>query len=164
MTYKELSKNRRRTHPATLKAAQQYVQKNLAGGVRCPCCAQYCKMYRRPLNSQMARFLIWLVREYESRPRWIDWRRAPDILRGGDYAKLQYWGLIESRQTDDPSKRTSGLWRPTKDGIEFAHRRRSVPASVYVYNNQVHEREPRYISIEDALGEHFNYQELMGED
>lgn len=150
-----------RKHVTTLEEMQGRVQANLEEGIVCPCCGQYCKLYRRALNAQMARFLIWLVREFEARPRWIDWHEAPSILRGGDYAKLQYWGMIENCPNDNPGQRTSGLWRPTELGVEFAHMRRRAASHAYVFNNSVVRFEDQYITIEDALGEHFNYRELM---
>lgn len=138
---------------------------NEPGGARCPCCGQVCKVYKRHINSPMARFLIWLVRSYEQRPRWIHLKQFPMIQNrrgGGDYGKLVHWGLVEQKpNTDDPDKRTSGEWRPTPKGIEFAHMRITVPDAVFLYDNVLQGFSDKKVDIQHALGTEFSYQELM---
>ena len=46
----------------TLTRARADLQSRLADGVTCPCCDQYAKIYRRPLNANMAIFLCSLVK------------------------------------------------------------------------------------------------------
>ncbi len=107
----------------TLKQAKDFLRLYAEKGVRCPCCKQYVKVYRRVLGSQMARWLIWLVRTWEqtdkarygSTPRfafdrrfeegtdvgvWVYIRQSP--VRGGDYAKLIHWGLVEQKPNEKP--------------------------------------------------------------
>ncbi len=147
----------------TLKQAKDWLRLRADKGARCPCCKQYVKIYKRVLGSQMARWLIWLVRTWEKLPlgtQWVDIRQAP--VRGGDYAKLIHWGLIEQKQNDDEKDtKDSGLWRPTHRGIDFVCRRIMVPSHVYLYDNIKLKEEPRKIMIDDALGKKFSYSDLM---
>lgn len=155
----------------TLIEAKAEVLAGRDDGVACPCCGQYCKVYQRTLNSAMARFLIWLVLEYEHRwtddhggHLWISVNDGPLIQNrkgGGDFAKLRYWGLIEQMANDDDTKRTSGYWRPTSIGIAFAHDRITVPKQVKLYLNDPIGFSEERVSIRDALGTKFDYQELM---
>lgn len=164
------------THPEftkhnTAQTVQDARDKTMAkaendkAGTCCPCCGQRCKVYKRHLNANMARFLIWIVRSYEQNPRWITLKEFPLMSnrRGGnDYAKLAHWKLIEQKpNTDDPDKRTSGEWRPTPKGIEFAHLRVSVPDAVFLYDNVVQGFSDHKTDITTALGKEFSYSELM---
>lgn len=148
--------------PTTLAEAQAIVEHGRAEGIPCPCCEQFCKLYKRKLNSAMAAWLVWLVVEYEKSPGWIDIRTSP--VRGGDYAKLLHWNLVLQRPKDksDRVRRTSGHWMPTPTGIEFAHGRGWVPSHVFLYNNKREGYSEETVTVHGALGKKFNYSELMG--
>ena len=142
----------------------------LAGGiVDCPCCTQVCKIYKRKLNKPMARLLLWLVHQPEKDPRWYNVHEFPLIQGrrgGGDFAKLVHWGLVEEcpKDSEDKTRRTSGLWRPTKKGIAFARGEVEVLSHVHLYNNVAYDvGHAQWIGIRDALGNKFDYEELMGE-
>jgi hypothetical protein len=151
-----------------MAAARLYVRENLETGIECPCCGQFAKEYRRQIHSTMAAWLCDLVR------RWTFERRAYHVgecgprLRsrtgGGDEAKLRYWKLIEEipKDPENTATRTSGYWRPTKAGIYFAHRAASTPKYCYVFDTKVLRFDGPRITIVDALGNKFNYAELMG--
>lgn len=157
----------------TLEDAKTYVLSKRDEGVPCPCCGQYCKVYPRSLNAAMARFLIWLVREYETRKKtdaatdlWVSVNDGPLIQNrkgGGDFAKMEHWGLIEQMANDDDTKRTSGFWRPTQSGIDFVYHRITVPKKAVLYLNECVGFSGEKINIREALGTKFDYQELMGE-
>lgn len=141
---------------------------NVAGGkeqIVCPCCGQTVAARRRAITSEMARALILLVRAWWNvgMTGWISIRTIP--VRGGDYAKLRYWGLIERLAPDakDSNQRDSAYWRPTLAGIAFARGDRTVDKTVYVYNNQTTiDPEAGETNIHDALGEKFDWYKLMG--
>jgi len=149
----------------SLDRARLKVQQNLGTGIECPCCRQFCKIYKRKLNSGMARSLIWLVRTYLRGKDWINVpKRAPGyVVSNRDYAKLAHWELIEQMPNTDPTKRTSGMWRPTQGGIDFVFGRISVAARVHLYNNEVVGFSSKRTTIEEALGDKFDYQELMSQ-
>lgn len=150
-----------------LEEARELVQSQLDDGVTCPCCAQFCKRYRRKLNSGMAATLCWLVRWAKSQPRgayvYVN-KTAPRFVlrRGGEWTLLQHWGLIEEKPKDpDADERTSGRWRPTQEGVNFALQRTTVPSHVLTYNKGGLLAGDQ-VTIRTCLGNHFSYKELMG--
>lgn len=151
---------------ATLDDAEQWVEDNREDGAECPCCGQLAKVYKRPLNVTMARGLIWLVREAGPARGWVEVRKVGPtwlLAAGGEFAKLAHWELIEEmpHDTDDTSKRTSGIWRPTLDGVGFVHGRVKAARRVHLFNNEVLNYDSEYITIKQALGKKFDYDELM---
>jgi hypothetical protein len=128
----------------------------------CPYCSQRVASYRRSIGSTMSRFLIWLEKHDRRSPgQWVDVRKAP--VRGGDYAKLALWGLIEQHPTDgvDNAGR-SGLWRVTALGSSFANNFVTVEKYAIVFLGEPQRFEGPHVSIIDTLGAQFDYQELIG--
>lgn len=142
-----------------LAEVREYVRDGAeAGGVHCPACGQFAKVYRRKLNSGMAVALIDMWRRGGKAS--CDWVRLPDSLatgRGGDPAKLRYWGLIEA---DDDR---NGRWRLTRQGLLFVHQRSILPKHAVVYNGHLLRLDDTdgWTDIRQALGSHFDYAELM---
>jgi len=114
----------------------------------------------------MAKWLIKLARAAVLSPE--GWVHTTEIAsKGGDYAKLKFWGLIEQKpHEDDPSKKDSGFWKPTSKGVEFVQARCNVPRVALVYNGKLikFENDNETVSIIDCLGKKFDYRELMGTD
>ena len=147
----------------SLAAAQQYILSNRAMGVNCPCCNQFCKLYRRKLNSNMARFLISLFEAWydQGQKGWVHYKQLK--FTGRDYPYLKMWNLAETPiVTPSGAKKMSGLWRPTERGIDFVLQRITVPSHVNHHRKNVFGFEDAQVSINAALGRHFNYGELMG--
>jgi len=145
--------------------ARRQIHEQIEAGeqVRCPVCDQNCKLYKRKLNAMQASFLCWLVRRFKSNGgEWIDVPREYDRNIGGEYGKLAHWGLAELKANDeDPSKRTSGQWRPTLRGIDFVNELVTVPKYVYLYDNRLYKVSDEQTTIREALGDKFDYEELM---
>jgi len=152
----------------TLFVAAMNLEENLEVGAKCPCCLQYAKVYRRSLNSGMAASLIWLCREFMygaglEAGAYVDIGRAPKyVLRSREWGKLAHWKLAEIRPHLSDEKRTSGLWRPTKEGGLFVRGTLEVPSHVYLYDNKVLGFSRDRVGIVDALKNKFDYKELMG--
>jgi hypothetical protein len=145
----------------TLTEAQQWLANRVNSGARCPCCGQYAKVYRRQINSGMARSLIAM---YLHGPQG-QWVHLPTQVgaRSREEGKLRYWGLVEEQvdvQRSDGGR--AGYWRLTNAGRTWVTGQSTVPKFVYVYNNIVLRLEGPQVSITDALGSRFNYSELMG--
>lgn len=136
-------------------------------GTPCPCCGQRCKIYKRRLNHQMARFLIWFVRLYKQREIWTHMSEFPVIQNrrgGGDYGKLVYWQLIIQKDNARPDCKTvSGLWRPTVKGIAFVYKLIKVPEAVFVYDSIPQYFSNNEIDIVEALNGEYDYEELIAE-
>ena len=153
----------------TLQDAKERLFSELGAGTTCPCCGQYARLYKRKLNRTMAKGLVWLVRA--SGPgglAWVDYGAiGPRWLQktGGTLATLEHWGLIEAKPNrTDPAKRCSGIWRPRAEGVRFVKGEVRVPAKVHLYNNAIMGWSKETVNIEEALGEPFDYQEMMNED
>ncbi len=134
-----------------------------AAGQKCRACDQRVQSYARRFASTWAACLLGI---YASPEEWVhanDFR--PPGVKGGDYAKMRYWGLIEpSRESEhhDPTKKDSGLWRLTHLGVQFCRDGLRIQRTVKVYNNVVQGYDGEFVTIHDVLdGSRFNYQDLM---
>lgn len=144
----------------TLSEARQWLADRVKTGARCPCCNQYAKVYRRQINSGMARSLIAM---YLHGPQG-QWVHLPTQVgaRSREEGKLRYWGLVQEQvdvQREDGGR--SGYWRLTDAGRAWVTGQSTVAKYVTVYNNTVLESYGEQITISDALGGRFSYAELM---
>lgn len=128
-------------------------------GTTCPVCTQHVKVYKRPLNSGMARSLIAI---YVVAGR--DWCHIPTQIgaRSREEGKLAYWGLLEESPVPRDDGGKAGWWQITAKGEAFVQQQIKVPSHARVYNGRVLDLRGNPISIVDALGKKFNYNELMG--
>lgn len=135
------------------------------GGASCPCCGQHAQVYRRKIYKRMAKVLLWLVDEFEKTGDWVVLKEGP-LFRGGDNAKLAYWGLVQTRtirKTIEGHKRSSGEWMPTTLGVRFVKKGAKIPEYAYVYNGQVVGFSEERVMIGDCLEGDFDYSEIHGE-
>lgn len=141
----------------TVGEARDWLRARSLKGVKCPCCQQDVKVYRRKLYSSLARALIFM---YRNRDADNCFRITSAIeTKNGDTAKLRHWGLIGP----DPQGR-AGTWQITPKGEAFARGRVRVLSHVEIYNKQLLDVNGDEITIRDALGRKFDYDELMGTD
>ena len=147
-----------------LAEVREWVEENADDGVTCPCCGQFAKRYRRKIHSTMARDLIKLSR----RVGWGRYVRVNAELSGGgrpphlgDFAKLAYWGLIEEHPAQRGDGGRAGWWKITEDGDRFVSHDLRVPKYAVVYNGAVVSHDGEMVNISDALGDKFDYWELM---
>jgi hypothetical protein len=146
----------------TIEDAKQFLRTNWDEGVKCPCCIQKVKRYKRKLTSGMASGLISLYKQADHRTdRHIHISKLGH-LNGGEFAQLNRWGLIEDLYNDSDDKRTSGKWRITDRGVSFVRGLEMVASHVYTYNGETLGFEQAKIDIHSALGSKFNYKEIMG--
>lgn len=147
----------------TLSDAQDIVHRFFVSDekIQCPCCSQTVKRYKYKLHATLAAGLVDLVLKFGERNDWI---HASEIAHGNNIGKAAHWGMIESKPNDDPKKKSSGLWRPTDHGAEFvlntSHR---VPSHVFLFNATIYGWSETTTNINEALGNRFDYQELMSE-
>lgn len=147
----------------TLEEAKQWLRDRWEDGADCPCCGQFAKLYKRPLTSSMAVAMI-LIARYPGRGYfhvgdWLARWTQTAVIRGGDWAKLRHWGLIEN----DAAGR-SGHYRMTERGRDFVYANLAVPRHVYLYNAQKYDRiDPlrETTTLREALGDKFDLQALM---
>jgi hypothetical protein len=144
---------------------------NLDDGETCPCCDQLAKRYRRKLYSTQVACLLVMARvSGGNTSRYIHKDELMEAQPGlasafgaGDFAKLQYWGFIEEQpKADDKDTRTSGNWRITQLGLDFAWSRSRAHSHAVVYNGVCTHLTGNMVSVGDCLGKKFSYAELVG--
>ena len=135
-------------------------------GTHCKACEQMVKVYHRNMYDKQAIALVQLVKLWLlSDKTWIHVTELP-IMHGrhggGDFAKLEHYGLIESKPSESPgAKRCSGMWKPTETGCEFEEGDTKLPTALLIYNNKVvGYDEGSMISIYDVLPDGFNYPSI----
>ena len=150
----------------SLEAAKAELRQKFNDGeaTDCPCCKQLVKKYKRKLSSSMAYGLIVL---FKAPPGWInieDYFHAQNIPHSirGDVRKLRHWGLIEKKSgtREDGSTRT-GEYRITEKGAEFVRGEIRVRSHYKEFNKNFLGFEGEQITIRQALGNKFKYNELM---
>lgn len=154
----------------TLEEARKDLRAKAQKGTTCTLCTQNVKIYRRGLGSNMAVVLCLALRHFGQK-----WFSVPDdlaplledpyrnVLNGGDYAKLEWWELIEpaSDLREDGSPRT-GWFRVTAEGEAFARGLSEVPSHSISYNKAlIRLDDTAMIKIDGALRKRFDYTELM---
>lgn len=154
----------------SLAAARQWVLDNRREGAVCPCCDQLAKVYKRKLNQCMVYALLLI---YRAQQRNADWIHAPSYLhknakrgptvRGGDFAKLVHWGLIETKPESDrgDGSKRAGYYKITSKGRDFVDGKIRLPKHVFLYASAFLGFSDESTSFRDAFGEKFNYDELM---
>jgi hypothetical protein len=156
----------------TLAEASTWVKERIRRGAVCPCCDQLAKIYKRKLNSSMAYALLLIRLAFRTQ---TDWLHVPEYLtkvvrtkakattRGGDWAKLVHWKLIVPKDDEirgDGSKR-AGFYKITDLGIAFVDGRAKVPKHVFLYAQKCLGVSEEMTTIDEALGDKFNYSDLM---
>jgi len=154
----------------TIDQAKKWLKRNTSKGGQCPCCHQRVQFYKRTLTSAMAYALVVIERRFRTES---DWLHVPQYLtaigaaeasRGGDYAKLRDWGFIDPKpgKRDDESNR-NGWWKITATGRAFARGEIRAPRRIEMYNQKPTRRDigSETISIQEALGQRFDYGKLM---
>ncbi len=98
----------------------------------------------------------------------LDWMHKPTVLSGlgaaaRDESLLRYWGLTEEERglrRDDGGR--AGFWRVTSLGSEFARGLTRVPKYALVYDSRCLGLDgAEFVDIREALGDRFDYDELM---
>lgn len=163
---------------STLAEAQDWLRNRLDDGAKCPCCKQHAKIYKRKLNSGMAASLIAFAKVTQQTQPKDGWLKVPDdfvtttklvtVLGNREYNKLKHWGLLEGQSPDQSLEADTpftGMWRITELGLKFVRGEVKVARHVYLYDNRQMKGPVggvvEEIDIKQALGDKFNYAELM---
>jgi hypothetical protein len=84
-----------------------------------------------------------------------------DPARGGDVAKLEFWGLIEEERAVRIDGGRAGFWRVTRRGEDWIERKTTVPKYARIYDGRLLSLTGPAVSIDDALGGTFRLDDLM---
>lgn len=153
------------TEPTLAEVKREHASR-LHEGTTCQVCGRYDKIYRRPINSGMAWTLIALYRLDAVQPGWHHLLNEVAQLKGGDYGKLSEWGLIQKKdEAKEDGNPDAGFYGITSKGKGFVRGELRVQKYLYFYHDRLwpieEEEHPEMVSIKDALGKKFDYEELM---
>jgi hypothetical protein len=134
-----------------------------APGMRCRVCRRRVFKYRRKLNSGMARSIIaaFVYDRDRAHGKYFHFRMA-GLQQNQEYAKLEYWGLLERKFKGVTEVR--GWWRVTERGREFVREKIRVPRWAYCYNDHCYGLSEEETSIRQALGDKFDLDELLSDN
>lgn len=148
----------------TLDEAKAFLRDNWDKGTNCPCCGQRVQRYNYKLFASSAFALIRLYRLGEGEHHIKQFAEATaNTPRAPHFAELRFWHMVEASTNDDPTKKASGYWKITDAGKQFVEGTLRVKSRILMYNNKFVGFAPNseIISIREALGNKFDYEELM---
>lgn len=143
----------------SLGQAKQWLRTRVEEGERCPCCGQMAKVYKRKINSGMAKALIVMYKHAGT-----DWFYLPNIRsqwQGRDEAILRYFGLIEEATEKREDGGRAGWWRVTEVGQAYVLNQTKTYKYARVYDGKCMGLVGDLVGIKEALGDKFDYAELM---
>jgi hypothetical protein len=108
------------------------------GGIDCPCCGRYARLYVRTIGkAQIAAFQWIMLNTTEKKPFINVQAKAPKwLLRSNSHGKLVHWGLLQQQLSDDDSIHHSGVWGVSEFGQRFFYGEASIRQYALVFNNQ----------------------------
>ena len=132
-------------------------------GVWCTSCGKWAKKYRRAMGASIAKFLIDLYRAQQNHDRhWKTRELYPrDNKASTEGVLARHWGLIDIIEETNKAGAPVGSYKLTEKGRRFIHVLEYVPSHVYLYNGQCLGLDGKLMSIREALGKKFDYDELM---
>lgn len=145
---------------ASLIVAQDWTRERVDEGVRCPCCGQFAKVYRRKIHRTIARSLVAMYAEFRRTGNpWV--HVATTIGPACEVGKARYWGLVVEETTLRPDGGRSGWWQLTDEGIAFVHGMHTVPKYARIYDGRCLGLSGQLVSIRDCLPVGFDLGALM---
>jgi hypothetical protein len=136
---------------ATLGEVRDWLRLRVEKGVHCPACEQFAKVYRRQIYAGMVRALVLMYREGDFGRRLYVHVPSIDPARGGDVAKLEFWGLIEEERAKREDGGRAGYWRVTRRGEDGLQRKTTVPKYARIYDGRLLSLTGVAVSVDDAL-------------
>lgn len=130
----------------------------------CPTCGRYAQVYFRRIHTSVA---LQLIQAYKLGGDTMYIHTSKLIAKGtsgvGDFSKAKYWKLIDEMPHTPAEKKSSGYWKLTDLGVEFVLHGLKIQKFAVVYDDKVIDMKGALLSIEDCLGDKFDYGELMGQ-
>lgn len=149
----------------TLAQARPKLEALAMEGHMCPVCTQHVRVYRRKLTSVAARAVAALYKEHGLKfghMAQVARKHLPESATQGGYLVLsQHWGLIESEPVVRGDVGRTGFWRVTDLGEDWLAGEAQVPMYAHIFNSDLLALDGPLVTREDALGEHFDFRELM---
>jgi len=147
---------------ATLEEVRDWLRARVEKGTHCPACEQFAKVYRRQIYAGMVQALVLMYREGDFSRRLYVHVPSIDPARGGDVAKLEFWGLIEEERAVRSDGGRAGYWRVTRRGEDFLQRKVAVPKYARIYDGRLLSLTGVLVTVDDALARGgFRLDDLM---
>jgi hypothetical protein len=153
------------TDSVTLGEARAYMRHAaMRKGSKCPCCGGFVRFYQRRINKTMARCLEWLAATSGPDLLWVNVPKdAPRwLLRSNQLATLRHWKLVEKQEQEKSKSKSSGIWRPTRLGYDWAIGLTEIPEFVVLYKGKTlvcYGPPHRFTEALDSDG--FDFDEIM---
>jgi len=143
----------------TVERSREWLAENRHEGVECPSCEQFVKVYRRKINSAMARTLITMYNAGGTE----EFVHTPSLPGDTHEAsQLSWWGFIEEERILREDGGRAGHWRVTPTGEQWLLGRTQAAKYALVYNSKLLGLDDEEsVTIIDSLGTKFNYSELI---
>ena len=145
----------------SLGEARRYVLANRGKGVKCPCCGQFVKVYRRTINKEMVRDLVTLE-QLSAVESYTHVRN--DVRRlSHEVAQLSWWGLVKPKPGERDDGGRNGWWRITPKGRLFLQGNLQLPKYAMIFDGQCFAFDlSKQVTVHDAWKSPFDLQQLMG--
>lgn len=145
----------------TIEEEKHRLRREWKKGTKCGACGQRVHLAHRKLNSGMARCLVRMYRVHGTA-----WQDKTVTLKGystsaRDESLLRFWGLLEEDQRTREDGGHAGWWRVTEKGRQFIAREITVYSHIWHFDTKCYGIDGKQITIDDALGKHFNLDELL---
>jgi hypothetical protein len=147
---------------ATLGEVRDWLRARVEKGTHCPACEQFAKVYKRQIYAGMVRALVLMWREGDFSRRLYVHVPSIDPARGGDVAKLEFWGLIEEERAKREDGGRAGFWRVTRRGEDWLNRKTAVPKYARIYDGRLLSLTGPLVTVDEALARGpFRLDDLM---
>lgn len=148
-------------------ARQAFFKAAEGKGGTCPCCDRWGRINPYHLNSGMARGLIWLY-HWNRVNGWHSYCHLPSqanrmVLTANSMGKLRHWGLVIRDINNHTKKAKSGMYRISQAGRWFIDGKTKAPEKIWIYNDEPYSRAEKLITIQQALGEKFDFEKVMND-
>jgi len=127
--------------------------------------------YHRKFNAGMAMTLICMFYNERVHKPQGGWMNVNHIRMGNFHAsqsrevcRAVFWGLVEEKPNQDPTKKRSGIWRLTNVGKAFVKNEVTIFSHVWLLENVFKGFTGTQVSISQLRGSNknkFDYPELM---
>ena len=148
----------------TLIEAKEYINEHKDKGVKCPCCTQMYKVWRkRPISTAVAS-MCKLFQMQQTTDKYFHLDDFSVLPKDRNFSQLINWDLVEPMRNNDKDKRASGYWRLTTTGRGFVAGAFRIQKYVFTLNNKVVGYSEEKATVEECLGKKFSYAELMNDN
>lgn len=147
----------------TVERTKKYLEDNRKDGVECPACGVFYREYKWTFYSTAARGLILLNRlgGAEDYVFTGDLKQKYGFKGQGDCSRWRFFGLATEDRDRKSNTGRAGYWKLTPLGVDFINGRATIPKKVYVVHSKPTRSEGPHVTVQQALGKRFDYDELM---